>query len=122
MPLKAGADVGEDPVGTLTATDAVDASAVLRMACRNGAHVCGFQDCDCLAPGKQADLILLDLQQPNMQPLNNIEKNIVYSGSKQNVAMTMIAGKILYERGEFYIGDDPERIYREATRIVRSMQ
>ena len=102
--------------------DAVDASAVLRMACRNGAYVCGFIDCDCLAPGKQADLILLDLQQPNMQPLNNIEKNVVYSGSKQNVALTMIAGKILYERGEFFIGDDPERIYREATRIVRSMR
>ena len=57
-----------------------------------------------------------------MQPLNNIEKNVVYSGSKQNVALTMIAGKILYERGEFHIGDDPERIYREATRIVRSMK
>ena len=102
--------------------DAVDATEVLKMACRNGAYVCGFDDCDCLAPGKQADLILIDLQQPNMQPLNNIEKNVVYSGSKQNVALTMIAGKILYERGEFHIGDDPERIYREATRIVRSLQ
>jgi len=102
--------------------DAVDANEVLKMACRNGAYVCGFNDCDCLAPGKQADMILIDLQQPNMQPLNNIEKNVVYSGSKQNVAMTMVAGKILYERGEFHIGDDPERIYREATRIVRSMQ
>jgi 5-methylthioadenosine/S-adenosylhomocysteine deaminase len=57
-----------------------------------------------------------------MQPLNNIEKNVVYSGSKQNVALTMIAGKILYERGEFFIGDDPERIYREATRIVQSLK
>lgn len=102
--------------------DAVDATEVLKMACRNGAHVCGFQDCDCLAPGKQADLILLDLQQPNMQPLNNIEKNVVYSGSKQNVLLTMVAGKVLYERGEFYIGDDPERIYREATRIIQSMK
>jgi 5-methylthioadenosine/S-adenosylhomocysteine deaminase len=102
--------------------EAVDAEAVLAMACRNGAYACGFDTCDCLAAGKQADLILIDLDQPNMQPLNNIENNIVYSGSKQNVALTMIAGKILYERGEFFVGDDPGRIYAEANRIIHSMR
>ena len=102
--------------------EAVDASSVLTMACRNGAYVCGFDDSDSLAVGKQADLILIDLNQPNMQPLNNIEKNIVYSGSKQNVALTMVAGKVLYERGEFYIGEDPARIYAQAADIVRRIQ
>lgn len=102
--------------------EAVDAMDVLAMACRNGAYACGFPECDSLAPGKQADVVLIDLNQPNMQPLNNIAKNVVYSGSKQNVALTMIAGKILYERGEFFIGDDPARIYAEANRIVRRMQ
>ncbi|MPM13073.1 5-methylthioadenosine/S-adenosylhomocysteine deaminase [bioreactor metagenome] len=102
--------------------EAVDAMEVLNMACRNGAYACGFPDCDCLAVGKQADLILIDLHQPNMQPLNNIEKNVVYSGTKQNVVLTMIAGSVLYERGEFHIGDDPERIYAEANRIIRRMQ
>ncbi len=102
--------------------EAVDALDVLNMACRNGAYACGFEDCDCLAVGKQADIIMIDLHQPNMQPLNNIEKNIVYSGSKQNVAMTMIAGKILYENGEFFIGDDPERIYAQANKIIRRMK
>jgi 5-methylthioadenosine/S-adenosylhomocysteine deaminase len=57
-----------------------------------------------------------------MQPLNNIEKNIVYSGTKQNVALVMIAGKVLYEKGEFFIGDDPARIYAEANRIIRGMK
>ena len=101
--------------------EAVDAMDVLAMACRNGAHVCGFPQCDSLAPGKQADVVLIDLNQPNMQPLNNIAKNVVYSGSKQNVAMTMIAGNVLYERGEFFVGDDPARIYSEANRIVKRM-
>ena len=102
--------------------EAVDAMDVLTMACKNGAHACGFDDCDSLALGKQADLILIDLNQPNMQPLNNIEKNIVYSGSKQNVTLVMIAGKVLYEKGEFYIGEDPARIYAEANRIIRRMK
>ena len=61
---------------------------------------------------------MLDLMQPNMQPLrNNIEKNIVYSASKQNVKMTMIGGKILYQDGVFYIGEDKEVIYEHANRI-----
>ena len=55
----------------------------------------GLTDCDCLAEGKKADLIMIDLNQPNMQPINNPMKNLVYSGSKQNVKMTMINGKIL---------------------------
>lgn len=102
--------------------EAADAASVLAMACRNGAYACGFDDCDCLAPGRQADLILIDLNQPNMQPLNHIENNIVYSGSKQNVALTMVAGKVLYERGEFFIGDDPARIYAKAADIVRRIR
>ncbi|MBR2058601.1 MAG: amidohydrolase family protein, partial [Fibrobacter sp.] len=50
----------------------------------------GLADCDVLSEGKYADLIMIDMHQPNMQPINNIAKNIVYSGSKQNVKMTMI--------------------------------
>lgn len=98
---------------------AVDAMEVLKMATVNGARAMGLDDADVLAAGKQADIIMIDLQQPNMQPVHNIPKNLVYSGSKQNVAMTMIAGKILYERGSFYTKDRPEEIYRKAEDIRR---
>ncbi|WP_026508870.1 amidohydrolase family protein [Butyrivibrio sp. MC2013] len=96
---------------------AIDAMEVLKMATVNGARSMGLEDCDCLAEGKQADMIRIDLHQPNMQPINNIAKNIVYSGSKQNVKMTMIRGVIRYEDGVFNIGDDPENIYRQAELI-----
>ena len=92
------------------------------MAVIGGAHAMGLSDCDCLTPGKRADLILIDLHQPNMQPLNHIAKNIVYSGSKQNVKMTMINGQILYQDGQFHVGCDPEEIYRQANRIIHRMQ
>lgn len=101
---------------------AVPATEVLRMACVNGALAMGLPDCDCLAPGKKADLIMLDLHQPNMQPLNNIPKNIVYSGSKQNVLLTMINGRILYERGIFHVGIDPEEIYAKANETIERLR
>ncbi|MBR5800568.1 MAG: amidohydrolase [Lachnospiraceae bacterium] len=97
---------------------AVDAMEVLKMATVNGALAMGLKEADVLAKGKLADMILLDLNQPNMQPLNHIAKNIVYSGSKQNVKMTMIAGKILYRDGEFKTADMPQDIYQKANDII----
>ena len=60
-----------------------------------------------------------DLHQPNMQPENNLIKNLVYSGSKQNIKLTMVNGQILYENGEFRIGFDPEEIYARSNAIIR---
>jgi 5-methylthioadenosine/S-adenosylhomocysteine deaminase len=100
---------------------AVDATDVLYMATVGGAKAMGLTDCDVLAPGKKADLIMIDLEQPNMQPLNNIAKNIVYAGSKQNVKLTMVNGRILYEDGKFDIGVDAGDIYAEANSIIQRM-
>ncbi len=94
----------------------MSADKVLEMAVKGGAKAMELDDCDCLAEGKFADIIMIDLKQPNMQPINNIVKNLVYSGSKQNVAMTMVNGKILYERGEFFIGVDPETVYEKVNK------
>lgn len=96
----------------------LDAASVLRMATVNGAAAMHLQDADVLAEGKLADIIMIDLKQPNMQPEHNIEKNIVYSGSKQNIKMTMVGGRILYMDGSFYVGEEPSAIYKETERIV----
>ena len=97
-----------------------DAGQVLRMACQGGAQAMGLTQCDCLAPGQLADLIEIDLHQPNMQPLNNIAKNVVYSGSKQNVKRTMVNGKLLYEEGRFFVNADPEEIYAKVNESIRA--
>ncbi|MBQ2803314.1 MAG: amidohydrolase [Lachnospiraceae bacterium] len=99
----------------------LDAMRVLRMATVHGAKAMCLSKADTLAKGKYADIILIDLHQPNMQPIHNIPKNLVYSGSKANVLMTMINGKILYRNGEFNIGESPERIYANCDKIVKRM-
>ena len=90
---------------------AVDADKVLYMATVGGARAMGL-----------TDLIMINLKRPNMQPLNTITKNLVYSGSKENVALTMVNGKILYENGEFYIGVQPEEVYEKANQIINSFR
>ena len=100
----------------------VGAEEVLYMATTGGAADMGLNECDSLAEGKKADLIMLDLKQPNMQPENNLVRNIVYSGSKQNVKLTMVNGQILYEDNTFQIGFEPEEIYRKANEIIGRMK
>jgi len=101
---------------------ACPAEKVLQMAVQGGAEAMGLYDCNELRIGKKADLIVIDMHMPNMQPVNNIVKNIVYSGSKENVALTMVAGKVLYERGMFLTVSDPERVYRDAAAIIARMR
>ena len=78
-------------------------------------------DCDVLAEGKEADIIMIDLNQPNMQPIHNIQKNLVYSGSKANVKMTMVNGKILYENGVFAEELQAGKIYQTCEEITRKL-
>lgn len=99
----------------------VPVKEVLKMATCNGAKAMFDNDCDTLSVGKYADIIMIDLYQPNMQPLNVIESNIVYSGSKMNVKMTMINGVIRYENGEF-IGVDAMEIYKNANDMIKTLK
>ncbi len=99
----------------------IKALDVLKMATVNGAKAMGLEQADILAPGKLADIILIDLKQPNMQPIHNIENNLVYSGSKINIKMTMINGKILYENGVFYFDEECDTIYNNCKEIVNRL-
>ena len=94
-----------------------DAIEILKAATQGSAKCMGLVDCDVIDVGKKADLIIIDMKRPNMQPVNNILKNIVYSGSKENIKMTMINGKILYRDGKF-IETDVDTIYKNAQAVI----
>ncbi len=101
--------------------DAAAGSArrTLEMACVGGARAMGLTECDDLAVGKRADLVVIDLERPNMQPVNDIPCNLVYSGSKEDVYMTVVNGRILYENGEFHIDEDAADIYARTAEIKK---
>ena len=101
---------------------ACPAESVLEMACVGGARAMGLENCTDIAPGMRADLVVLDLHRPNMQPENNVIKNIVYAGSKENVRLTMVNGRVLYERGEFFVGESAEEIYKKANALMRRIR
>ncbi len=101
---------------------AVSPEQVLRMATVNGANLLGLSDCNAIAKGKQADLVLIDLLKPNMQPMNHFVNNLIYSGSNENVLMTMIAGNILYANGTYHLPVNPLDVYEKANYIIQRIK
>ncbi len=100
----------------------MDGFDVLKMATVNSAKAMGLDKCDVLDKNKYADIIMIDLKNPSMQPINNIKKNIVYAGSKDLVKMTMINGKILYYDGKFNLDIDVNNIYSIAQEITNRLK
>ncbi len=79
---------------------AVTAMDALEMATVNGARALG-RDAGVIAPGKTADLILVDFGRPNLIPCHDPVENLVYSAHGCDVWMNMARGRVIYEKGEF---------------------
>jgi cytosine/adenosine deaminase-related metal-dependent hydrolase len=71
-----------------------------------------------LAPGYQADLILLDLDTLAFTPLNNLQRQLVYCETGTSVVMTIIAGEIVVENGRVLTLDE-SAIKAEARELMK---
>ena len=90
---------------------AVTAHQALEMATVNAAKALG-RNTGMIAPGKTADLILVDFNRPSLTPCHDVEENLVFSARGADVSMNMARGKVIYEKGEFFTLD-LERIRAE---------
>ncbi len=97
---------------------AMPAGEVLRSAVSVGARAMGLADCDGIAEGKRADLVFLSSDAPNLRPSADGVKSLVYSAEVHNVVRTMIAGRTLYEKGHFYVGEDVKTICEKCEEIT----
>ncbi len=82
----------------------------LAMATVNGALAQGRNDCGLVKEGYKADLVMINLDTPNMAPTHDLLSNLVLAGTDREIEMTMVDGKILYERGEFKTIDIEETL------------
>ncbi len=98
----------------------VSAEETINSATSVGYEALGFNG-GSIAVNKDADLVLIDLQSPNMRPLNNIKKHLVYSADTSNVLMTIAGGNIVYEKGNFFIGEDVDAIYVNAEKSIKRL-
>lgn len=100
---------------------AVNAQAALDMATRHSAKCIHWPELGQLAPGHPADMVALDLSHPNLMPFHNAISHVVYASTGHEVAMTMVAGKILYHNGK-YATINMTGLQEEITQIAQWMQ
>lgn len=82
-------------VATLDPT-AMDAAATLRAATVGGAAVLGAAaELGSLEPGKKADLIVLDFDQPHLTPVYNPVSHLVYAARGADVIHSVIGGRVV---------------------------
>lgn len=109
------------PKGINNRADLVTPVDSFKMATVNGYKAQGRFDCGIIKEGFKADLVVFDLDKPNMYPDYDIMNNLVYSADKSNVVLTMVDGKVLYKNGEFTT-IDIEKAGREVSEIVRQTE
>lgn len=85
---------------------------VLYSATRAGALAQGREESGLIKEGFKADLTVVDMDVPNMQPIYDVRNNLVYSASGKDVRLTMVDGKVLYKDGE-YCTVDVEKVMAE---------
>ena len=85
--------LAKDPT-VLSAWDVID------MATKNGAKALGMDDTGEIAVGKKADLCVVDLDRFHLTPCLDIPNLIVNSMHASDVAMTIVDGRVVYEKSK----------------------
>jgi cytosine/adenosine deaminase-related metal-dependent hydrolase len=99
---------------------AMNAQTVFEMATRNGAAALGLEnDIGSIEPGKKADVVLLDINQPwNPYETTDVYSSIVYTGSPENVHSVLVDGRWLY-RSKQHVTLDSSRAVSNARDELR---
>jgi 5-methylthioadenosine/S-adenosylhomocysteine deaminase len=95
------------------------AQICLEMATVNGARALGLADrIGTIEVGKQADLILIDLDRPHLTPLNDLARALIYAGRSDDVVSVIVAGKLLFHDGQ-WLTQDMSNVLTEARQRAR---
>ncbi|HJA12438.1 MAG TPA: amidohydrolase family protein [Candidatus Mediterraneibacter merdipullorum] len=92
------------------------AGDILRMATENGYRLMG-EDGGCIAPGKQADLITIDLMQPHLYPTGNVVHTLLECVTAADVCDSVVNGRVLM-RDRKVLTLDEERILGQAAEYM----
>ena len=80
-------------------------------ATRAGALAQGREDSGEIREGLRADLAVLDVSSPWMQPAHSLLSNVAYTASGSEIVLTMCDGRVLYRDGAFPTIDVERAVY-----------
>jgi 5-methylthioadenosine/S-adenosylhomocysteine deaminase len=90
-------------LGSMAAQEAIE------MATREGSRALGLADrVGSLTPGRQADLILIDLDQPHLTPMYDPISHLAYAVGRSDVRTVIVRGRVLMKDRELQTIDRDE--------------
>lgn len=90
---------------------AVKAGEAFRMATENGARALGLTGVGSIAAGNKADITILSLNSPHLQPSYNYLSTLAYSARASDVETVIVDGNILMENRILKTIDEEKAIY-----------
>jgi 5-methylthioadenosine/S-adenosylhomocysteine deaminase len=90
----------------------VTPAEALAAATVSGARAQSRADCGVIEEGRRADIAVLDVSTPWMQPVHKLLNTLVYAAQGNDVVLTMVDGAVLYRDG-VWPTIDVERAARE---------
>lgn len=97
---------------------AISAQNVLRYATINAAKAVGLAgQIGEIQVGMKADLVLMNLNEPQFRPYNNIASSLVYAANGGEVETVLVNGEVLMENREMKTLD-AEKIYYHCAKIM----
>ncbi|WP_338014974.1 amidohydrolase [Anaerococcus sp. mt242] len=108
-------------ISKLKAADNLKAYEVLKMATINSARALGIENkVGTIEEGKCADLIMIDIDNINHIPNNDLIASICYSTYENDISYVFIDGELIYENGEYkYL--DIEDIKKNVKRLSKDL-
>jgi 5-methylthioadenosine/S-adenosylhomocysteine deaminase len=94
---------------------------VLEMATKNGAEALGFPQIGTIEPGKEADIIIVNVHSPHMTPLNDPFSALVYAAQASDVDTVFCQGKLVMEHRRI-LGIDMEETMRKTNEIWENIK
>lgn len=102
-------------------TTAVSAAQALRMATVGGAAALGYTDIGMLAPGKLADIAILDFNCAHLQPCaGRQQSHLAYAASGHDVDTVIVHGKVLLRNHQLTTIDE-KLIFVKVEEIARRL-
>ncbi len=93
---------------------------MLSIATLNGAKALNYDNLGKIKEGYTADLIMLNLNKPNMVPAYDIFSNLIFAANGTEVEYVIINGDLIMRKGEF-VKIDEEKIIWQCKHLVENL-
>ena len=91
---------------TAARPDVASAPELIDAVTVEAAAAVGRPDLGTIVPGATADLTVVDLTHPHLQPLHDPRRGLIALANRANVDAVMVDGRLLVETGRYLAGDE----------------